>query len=335
MLKKKFITVSALLLTVVMSSSAFAADTAAEAQTTQEAQEVQETQTAQETAPFAENNADMQVYLTDFDGLYSVNIYGPGENLPVTFYEKSVNGSIYALMLNGSFVPCPGLLTSNGTVYISAYKLAELIGNDTASAENKDNIFTFKVGETTLEINNNSRSVTVNGVKTDTDMLFFSLYDYGGRDEDIYVPLRPVIEALGGKVEYVSDFEKTYSDGSRGKYDAVVNIVIVEMPSAHDKVYTVEEGLETLVGLSKETYEYVKSYLTETGRTFSDIDPDYDPEDIKYIGDMGRYYVYHLAGFEELPLMINKYTGEVFSAKPGLPFISISKGFPNIGWLYQ
>lgn len=341
MLKKKFTVITALLLTSSVIFTAFGADTGNTANTA--VSSVSETAVSAETsvpsevkaAAYAENNADMQVYLTDFDGLYSINIYGPGENQPGTFYERSLNGSIYALMVNGGFIPSPGLLTSNGTVYISVDKLYELIGGDFSSATNKDNIFTFKIGENTLEINNNSRSITVNGIKMDNDILYTSLYNYNGKDEDIYVPLRQVIEALGGSVEYVSDFVKTFGDGSKGKYDAAVNIVIVEMPSDHEKVYTVEEGLETLIGLSKETYEYVKSYLTETGRTFSDIDPDYDPADIKYIGDMGRYYVYHLKGFESLPLMVNKYTGEVFSGKPGLPFVSISKGFPNIGWLYQ
>ena len=112
-------------------------------------------------------------------------------------------------------------------------------------------------------------------------------------------------------------------------------MAIIEMPPYNDEVYTIEEGLEILMDSSKETYEYVKSYLTETGRSFSNVDPDYDPADIKYIGNMGRYYMYNLSGFEGLPLMINKYTGEMFSGKPGLPFVNISKGFPNIGWLYQ
>ena len=325
MLRFKGAVTAAVLFSLALSSMAFASETVLETTASPSA----------ETYTFTENNADMQVYQTDFDGLYNINMYGPNENLPYTFYEKSVDGSIYTLMLNGSFVPYSELLTSKGTVYISADKLSELIGNEADSSTFESNTYTFKKGEKTITISTNSTMAVINGTETDIGAFSSPLYAYNGKDEDIYVPVRPVIEALGGSVEYVADFEKTYANGKRGKYDAAVNIVIVEMPSEHDKVYTVEEGLNTITALSKETYESVKSYLTETGRTFSDTDPDYNPEDIKYIGDMGRYYVYHLKGFEELPIMVNKYTGEVFSSKPGLPFVHISKGFPNIGWLYQ
>lgn len=101
---------AAVLFSLALSSTAFASESVPETTASPSA----------ETYTFTENNADMQVYQTDFDGLYNINMYSPNENLPYTFYEKSVDGSIYTLMLNGSFVPYSELLTSKGTVYISA-----------------------------------------------------------------------------------------------------------------------------------------------------------------------------------------------------------------------
>ena len=319
MSKTRFTVLLALSLSFLLSFSALGAET--------------QQDSIPEKSIFTENNADMQVYRTDFDDLYQVNVDNGAKT--EIFYEKTTNGCIYALMVNGSFVPYPSLLTSDGTLYISADKLSWLIGNEADSETFERNTYTFEKNGNSIQVNSYSRSAVINGVETEIEAFSSPLYNYDGNDENIYVPLRHIIEALGGTVEYVQDFEKTYGDGLIGSYDTAVNMAIIEMPPYNDEVYTIEEGLEILMDSSKETYEYVKSYLTETGRSFSNVDPDYDPTDIKYIGSMGRYYVYHLNNFEGLPLMINKYTGEMFSGKPGLPFISISKGFPNIGWLYQ
>lgn len=338
MLSLKRIIASAIFVSLVFSSTVFAADQSSGSEIIASSPVVTDSSAAQEISSdksFVENNADMQIYSTDFDGLYNINIYEYGENLPVTFYEKAVDGNIYALMYNGTFVPCPELLTSKGTVYVSASKLSEFVKNEADPSTFEKNYYTFKVGENSIQINTNSTNAVINGEKTDIGYFTAPLYNYNNGNDELYVPLRPIIEALGGNVEYIQNFQETFADGITRNYSAVVNIIIIEMPTENEKVYTVEEGLDILIPLSNETYEYVKSYLKETGRTFSDADPDYNPEDIKYIGDMGRYYMYQLNGFEEFPLMVNKYTGEVFSCKPGLPFVSISKGFPNIGWLYQ
>lgn len=319
MSKTRFTVLLALSLSFLLSFSALGAET--------------QQDSIPEKSIFTENNADMQVYRTDFDDLYQVNVDNGAKT--EIFYEKSTNGCIYALMVNGSFVPYPSLLTSDGTLYISADKLSWLIGNEADSETFERNTYTFEKNGNSIQVNSYSRTSVINGVETDIGAFSAPLYDYEGMDENIYVPLRYIVETLGGKVEYVPDFESTFGDGLKGKRDASVNMAVVEMPAAGAEIYSVEYGLNALISSSKETYEYVKSYLTETGRTFSDVDPDYDPTDIKYIGNMGRYYIYHLSGFEGLPLMINKYTGEMFSGKPGLPFVNISKGFPNIGWLYQ
>ena len=311
--KIRFSSVSALLISLLFSITAFGADSGVSC--------------------LPENNADMRIYRTDFDNLYQINIQSGGETS--VFYEKAADGGIFVLMVNGSFVPSPSLLMAENTLYISADKLSRLIGNEADPSTFELNTYTFKKGDSSIQVRSYSRTAVINGVETDIGAFSAPLYDYEGMDENIYVPLRYIVETLGGKVEYVPDFENAFGDGLKGKRDASVNIAVVEMPAAGAEIYSVEYGLNALISSSKETYEYVKSYLKESGRSFGGTDLDYDPADIKYIGNMGRYYMYHLSGFEGLPLMINKYTGEMFSGKPGLPFVNISKGFPNIGWLYQ
>ena len=49
--------------------------------------------------------------------------------------------------------------------------------------------------------------------------------------------------------------------------------------------------------------------------------------------DLDRYYIFELEGYETLPILFNKYTGELYSHKAGRSFIIIDEGFMNINWL--
>ncbi|MCI1960176.1 MAG: hypothetical protein LKJ25_11210 [Clostridia bacterium] len=113
-------------------------------------------------------------------------------------------------------------------------------------------------------------------------------------------------------------------------------MIVVEMPSEHEKVYTVEEGLSTIKKMSVEEYNQIVELLKNRNGCFDEEYPVYNPLSIKYTGyNIGRFYVYELEGYEKLPIFFNKYTGEVYSNMSALPFVCIDKGFANLSWLYQ
>ena len=105
------------------------------------------------------------------------------------------------------------------------------------------------------------------------------------------------------------------------------------MPSEYYKIYTKEQGLSSIVQLSQKEYSQINDFLNSCGREFGS--QNYDPCDIKYVNSIGRYYIYELDGFNGYPILFNKYTGEIYGNNTGRPPVFISKGFPNISFMYQ
>lgn len=286
---------------------------------------------ADEKVSWEENNADIAVYDTDFKDLYEIDYLNTATGIYESTYEKDVKNGIRLLMVNGGFVADPGtILYDDGVVFISANKLAGAIGV---------NIRTFQDENygTTISIKNGNSTLTMNYYSADFNGESLNIkYGLERINGDVYVPLRLVVEKFGGKIEYIKDYVDSICNVYYTMDHPEINMIVVEMPSNHEKTYTVDEGLSEIKEMSVEEHDYVVDYMKEIKQPFDENNPDYDPLMIKYTGNnIGRYYVYELEGFEDMPIFFNKYTGEVYSNKPGLPFVNIEKGFPNIGWLYQ
>lgn len=278
-----------------------------------------------------ENNGDIAIYTTEFKDLYNISYLNTVTRIEEDTYEKNVMNGIRLLMVNGGFVPDPGtLLYDDNVVYISANRLADVIGVKIQTYNDDYGIsISMKNDSSSLTMKEYGYIADLNGEKIEMqDCLEYI-------NGEVYVPLRFVVEKFGGKVEYIHDYINSICHDEVYEDAPDINMIVVEMPSNHEKTYTVEEGLSIIKGMSVEEHDNVVEYMKEINESFGE-EPDYDPLSIKYVGyDIGRYYVYELEGYETLPIFFNKYTGEVYSNKPGLPFVNISKGFINISWLFQ
>ena len=231
---------------------------------------------------------------------------------------------IRLLMINGGFVPGAQIIVRNDRTLVPVRIISEILGAQVDWDANQRAV-TITASDTNIILKINSNQATVNGqtVSLDAPATIFT--------DRTYVPLRFIAEAMKAQVDYTNKFNDT-----PGSQLLRFNVGMVTIEKTMDKPkFTVEDGLAAIKAASADTYNYVVSYLKETNRTFSDINPDYNSQNINYVARFGRYYVYRLAGFESLNILYNPYTGKIFSEKPGLPFLGISEGFINIGWLYQ
>ena len=254
----------------------------------------------------------------------------------ITTEHISKTESIHLLLIDGGFVPTPGIIIANGRTLVPVDLVAETLGA-TADWDEEERLVTIKDGETEILLPIDSKTATVNGAGISLDVPAAIV------SASPYVPLRFIAENLGATVDYIPQL--TY--GIDHPNDPIeywiraresVNVVVIEKGNKAEKEFTVEEGLAVAQAASQQLYEDLLGYLeVDGGRAISDYGRgDYDPQAIAYAGyAIGRYLVYQLEGFAEYPIFFNKYDGEMYSESVGLPFIFWMKGFPHLTFIYQ
>lgn len=272
---------------------------------------------------WSENDMNVAIYdpYVSDDGFYHV------EYLNNEAEMVSEEDSIRLLMINGGVVPYPDIKVINNRMLVPLKVFSEQMGAKVDwDEENKTIDITEDKTKIRLTINNHKASIN-NNIKTiDATPVIL--------DGKIYVPVRFVAEALSADVQYISEFSK-YEDWKKKTVNSV-SVVTIEKPNKKAKVYSIEEGLMKVKETSVEEYNALLIFLKEGNRTFDDICKDYAAQDIVYTNQtVGRYYVYRLEAFPDFNIYFNKYTGEIYSECSGLPFLSISKAFINISWMYQ
>ena len=262
-----------------------------------------------------ENKADISIYKTAFSDLYDISFLNETTNQEESTFEGDVKNGIRIVMVNGGFVPDAKTLLKDGIVYIPLSKFAEIFDFDV-----KYDSYSFE-----MTIQNSNTNIVIPNIENikayinGKECFMPSKVEKVGNE--FYVPLRFTAEAFGGAVEYIENYmsfmdKDTYIDLPD------IHVISVEFCDQVETTYTINDGLEEIILLSLEKYNQIENKS------------DYDPENIFYIGkNIGRYYIYKLKDFETLPIFFNKYTGEIYSEKSGLPFLLIDKGFPNINYI--
>lgn len=260
---------------------------------------------AAERAEWTENNMKIHMRDTDFQEYYEVDYLNAEQGQMESDFLHSINGDIYLLMIDGGFVPYPDLLLcENGTVHVP-----------------------FDVIETplqlTLQPQGESGEVTVK--KEDMELyLHYSNLELTEINGRVYVPLRYVAEAFGCEVGYISDYRREICGDEEKEMQPQIRIITVETPKVREKIYTKEEAMDILQELSEAEYRQITEGLAGSGQA-------YDPKEIFDSGKkLGRYDIYKLNGFEELPVFFNRYTGEVYGSNPYTGLISVWEGFSDI-----
>ncbi len=275
------------------------------------------------------NNPDVAIYDDPQGiGVYEVEYDNIGGE------QTGLNDTVRLLMINGGFVPNPSILVENERTLVPVRTISECLG---AKVYYDDKTRDIKITDTDIEIQLkiNSDKANVNGKQQTLDCSAMLV------DSKTYVPLRFIVEALGATVQYIPmlNYEtsiNTAQYGTRYLARENVSVVVVEKTTDKEKIYSVDEGLTKIKKASSDAYSQLLEYLKVINEDFSEIKEDYDSQAVYYANfDIGRYYVYKLEKFERYPILFNKYTGEIFCEKAGLPFTNISNGFINISWLYQ
>jgi hypothetical protein len=283
---------------------------------------------AETSAQLAENDPRITIYDAGTVSEDYVTVEMPAGDQWVITDQISPGSPIRLLMINGGFVPGAQVVVENSRTLVPVRVISETLYAQvdwdsanrvvTITAPGVLAAFTIDSGTATV----NSRDITLDAPAKIID----------GRT---YVPLRSIAEALGADVGYVENIND-FTDESRGKYK--VSLVTIEKiidPLNTQEKHSQEEGLAAVKAASAEMYEKIVERHKDTNTTFSDVDKDYDSQDIAYDNNIGRYYVYRLKEFSGFKILYNSYTGEIYSQHYGLPFLNIDKGFINISWLYQ
>ena len=276
-----------------------------------------------------ENNFNLNLGTTAFDGVYERSYLDAEERQTVSIYDKVIDDSVYLLMINGGFVPEQDILRGwrGNTLYVSTENL-ECLGIKTIfDTDNRDIILHYL--DNTLVLHLNSYTATFNGksipIENPVELL----------DKKIYVPIRFVLEQFGGKVQYVHDYEKTICHRD---LENLFKIHMISIEMVNDKQqphFLPEDRIDKIKELSVARHSQVVDLLKERGQTFTEENKDYDPFAIYYTGKkLGRYYIYELKGFEGLPIFMNQYTGEIYSENPWTPIVSIEPQFPDLCKLF-
>jgi len=239
-------------------------------------------------------------------------------------------------MINGGFVPYPNIKIINDRALTPVKNILEPFGAKIEQDGENQTILITK-GDTEISFKIGSIQADVNGDLKELDAALSVI------NGEVYVPVRFVAEALGADVEYIAGLSNGGVILNRGRTggdvssSSDVSVISIEMPEQAHNVYSPEEGLVKVKESSAAEYQVLLDYYKLGNRTFDDnFNKDYDSQDIMFTGLVyGRYYVYRLCAFPDYNIFFNKYTGEIFSERAGLPFLNISKGFINISWMYQ
>lgn len=263
---------------------------------------------AAEKAEWFPNHADIHMRGTDFQNYYEIDYLNAEQGKSESDYVYSIDDGIYLLMIDGGFVPFSDmLLCEDGSVHVPLDVLEQPLGIESLQEDEFGKVLLWK-DEIELELNSSKLEMTK-------------------MDGKLYVPLRYVAEAFGCDVGYVSDYRMEFCEDTVQGFLPKIRIITVETQKNNEKGYTHEEGLLVLQKLSKEEHAQAVSRMAVSGQEYE----DYDPMAVYYTEkDLGRYYIYQLKGFEELPIFFNKYTGDVYGSNPYTGLISITEGFSDI-----
>lgn len=285
---------------------------------------------AAENLKWYENQAEVTISRTAFDDYYGISFLNRETNAYESQYEKLSDHKIDLLMINGGFLPDAHPVYKDGIMYVALEEIAEPLGITYERKDTGEGLLKISMDEQVLFVQSrNGTEATLNG-KAMTMPQEIEFLD------KTYIPFRFLIEAFGGSVQYISDFERDYCHQEEPD-DEKIRMTVVEMPAMERWDYSIADGLEEITALSLDKHaQIVRLVEEERGQTFGvDTMPDYDPLDIAYAGkNLGRFYVYELSPFKSLPIFFNRYTGEVYSIKPGTPFFIMDSKFPNLNSLY-
>lgn len=276
-----------------------------------------------------ENNFDMSVSRTEFEGVYGIDYLNPDIGHDEGFYEKITTNQIFLTIVNGGYLPIPDIcVVPEGIVYVVPEAL-EPIGITTEIIQTEEGRkFLLKYGKDTLLLEKN-RMPEKNGKAVEIKFAAIEALD-----ERIYVPLCFVMEQFGGTVNYIDDFTKEFCNESDSDQEKI-SLIGIEMPTEQEEKFSIAEGLQAVIESSIPEHERLLTLMEERGEDFTEEDPDYDPRAISYSGaDFGRYSIYHLEGFEWFPIFFNRYNGEIYGVQPWTPMFTVAKCFPSVRRLY-
>lgn len=274
-----------------------------------------------------ENKFDVEIYTGEFDGTYVELHLGnqTGEYGIEQAMERATGDMAYLLAVDGGFVPMPDIYTKGDIPYAPLESLA-LMGITAEYGIRGDMrldryYVLLRRGEDTLRLTD-FYHVERDGRKLETE---FCLWD--DRYGEVYFPICFVAEQFGGTARFVKDFKKEIC-GDEKEYGLRVGMIVVEMPKEGQAALTPEEGLAEAQKASQEEFNRMEEIKKKTGKVFW----RYDPMAVHYTGeDLGRYYVYELERFEDLPILVNRYTGEIYGVQPEWQgILLIEKRFPSI-----
>lgn len=264
---------------------------------------------------------------TEFEGVYGISYLDEDTGQEGMFYEKTAAERIFLLVVNGGYLPTPDILaTPKGLIYVPLEALGS-IGITAGTIQSDGGTkYLLEYGEDTLLLakdrapEKNGRAVEIASPAVEA------------LDEKIYVPICFVVEQFGGTVDDIDDFSKEFC---KGRISQKISMVGIEMPTGQKEGFSVAEGRQAVIASSIAEHEGLLALLEERGEVFTESDPDYDPRAIRYSGKaFGRYYIYHLEGFEAFPIFFNRYTGEIYGVQPWDIMFSVAQCFPNIRKIY-
>ncbi len=285
---------------------------------------VQEDSAAADEPYWEENKFDVEIYTGKFDGTYEERHLGnqTGEYGRELAMERAAGDMAYLLAVDGGFVPMPDLYIDGDIPYAPLESL-ETMGITAEYVRNEHHGYhmLLRRGEDTLRLTYLYRAEK-DGKELET--AFQLLKDGYG---ETYIPICFVAEQFGGTARFVKDFKKEICNDEK-EYGLRVGMVVVEMQAEEQAVLTFEEGLAEAQKASLEEFNRMEEIRKKTGKVFW----RYDPMAVHYTGEnLGRYYVYELERFEDLPIFVNRYTGEIYGVQPEWQgILSIKKRFPNI-----
>lgn len=263
-------------------------------------------------------------------GDLSIEIYGCGGDASyycVNFGEDNcryfaAGAPVCLLMVNGSFYNCGGITVIGDEAFVTASVLCSAVNVDFASSPSAfrisrgDTEITYSFGSAIFNVRANGRETAV-AVAT-------APYIDGG---EIMLPVSKVMEPFG---YFVNIDRKNFGR-------AAVNTVIIEHaePSPISREYGAFDVRQTAL----EMYAAIGQRLAEDNfppAALALVSSDAAKLEIINGGDAyGRYYIYHIAGFEYLNIYYDKYSGAIFSdAVYTLPFLSIKPGVADLSQIY-
>ena len=231
-------------------------------------------------------------------------------------------------MFNGSFVKDPCTVIKDEAVYISLQKFVDMTGAYvTITRGDFISININYKGQELLVESYNSTDAVLNGKRISMPRRFETAF------EDYYIPLRFICEVFGGEVNYYADYIYNFQHDDRDDVPQI-NIIVISLGENKNETYSIQEAESIIKKASLEKYDQIVKGFKERNIINYKNEAIYDPSAIKYTGyDLDRYYVFELEGYESLPILFNKYTGDLYSHKAGRSFIIIDEGFININWL--